>query len=134
MGFQPSEYYNDKITMVDENLMKIATDYFDLALWISAISAALMAIAMIFYPLTKKQHAAIVEALKKKSLEEAGEASDENAEVVLDAENGQGEILVENENNEMVEEVINIDSKEDENASESLIENDSLKSDDEDKK
>ena len=134
MGFQPSEYYNDKITMVDENLMKIATDYFDLALWISAISAALMAIAMIFYPLTKKQHAAIVEALKKKSLEEAGEASDENAEVVLDAENGQGEILVENENNEMVKEVINIDSKEDENASESLIENDSLKSDDEDKK
>ena len=71
MGYQPANYFN-QITVSDE-LMKVATDYFNLALWISAISAALMAIAMIFYPLTKKQHAAIVEELKKRSLEESGE-------------------------------------------------------------
>lgn len=131
MGYQPANYFD--VQTVDDNLMKIATDYFDLALWISAISAALMAIAMIFYPLTKKQHAAIVEALKKKSLEDAGEASDENAEVVLSADNGDEILVEENENHEFVEEVIDVNSKVAENTSESLIENDSLKSDNEDK-
>lgn len=90
MGYQPANYFN-QITVSDE-LMKVATDYFNLALWISAISAALMAIAMIFYPLTKKQHAAIVEELKKRSLEESGEViiGDETAETEaseIDAEN-----------------------------------------------
>ncbi len=70
MGYQPSNYYDDTITMVSDDLMKIATDYFDLALWISAISAALMAIAMIFYPLSKKEHAKIVEQLKALSAEQ----------------------------------------------------------------
>lgn len=132
MGYQPANYFD--VQTVDDNLMKIATDYFDLALWISAISAALMAIAMIFYPLTKKQHAAIIEALKQKSLEDAGEASDENAEVVLSADNGDEILVEENENHEFVEEVIDVNSKVAENTSESLIENDSLKSDNEDKK
>ncbi len=90
MGYQPANYFN-QITVSDE-LMKVATDYFNLALWISAISAALMAIAMIFYPLTKKQHAAIVEELKKRSLEESGEViiGDETAQTEaseIDAEN-----------------------------------------------
>lgn len=70
MGYQPSNYYDDTITMVSDDLMKIATDYFDIALWISAISAALMAIAMIFYPLSKKEHAKIVEQLKALSAEQ----------------------------------------------------------------
>lgn len=121
MGYQPANYFD--VQTVDENLMKIATDYFDLALWISAISAALMAIAMIFYPLTKKQHAAIVEALKQKSLEEVGEQNDENAEVVISADNG-GEILVEeDENHEIIEEVIDNDN-------EKTSENDSMLDDD----
>lgn len=90
MGYQPANYFN-QITVSDE-LMKVATDYFNLALWISAISAALMAIAMIFYPLTKKQHAAIVEELKKRSLEESGEViiGDETVQTEaseIDAEN-----------------------------------------------
>ena len=68
MGYQPSNYFN--VTTVSDELMKIATDYFDLALWISAISAALMAIAMIFYPLSKKEHAKIVEQLKALSAEQ----------------------------------------------------------------
>ena len=90
MGYQPANYFN-QITVSDE-LMKVATNYFNLALWISAISAALMAIAMIFYPLTKKQHAAIVEELKKRSLEESGEViiGDETAQTEaseIDVEN-----------------------------------------------
>ena len=68
MGYQPSNYFN--VTTVSDELMKIATDYFDLALWVSAISAALMAIAMIFYPLSKKEHAKIVEQLKALSAEQ----------------------------------------------------------------
>ncbi len=85
MGYQPANYFN--VQTVSDELMKIATDYFNLALWISAISAALMAIAMIFYPLTKKQHAAIVEELKKRSLADAGEDADSD-EVVLTDDSG----------------------------------------------
>ena len=68
MGYQPSNYFN--VTTVSDDLMKVATDYFNLALWISAISAALMAIAMIFYPLSKKEHEKIVEQLKALSAEQ----------------------------------------------------------------
>ena len=102
MGYQPANYFN-QITVSDE-LMKVATDYFNLALWISAISAALMAIAMIFYPLTKKQHAAIVEELKKRSLEESGEvvigeeavAAEESAIVSDSEESVKGESEIDN--------------------------------------
>lgn len=93
MGYQPANYFN--VQTVSDNLMKIATDYFNLALWISAISAALMAIAMIFYPLTKKQHAAIVEELKKRSLEEAGENQNSD-EIVLTDDSGASVIVEEN--------------------------------------
>ncbi len=80
MGYQPSNYFN--VTTVSDDLMKVATDYFNLALWISAISAALMAIAMIFYPLSKKEHEKIVEQLKALSAEQHnapidGETADE---------------------------------------------------------
>ena len=68
MGYQPNNYFD--VQTVSDELMKIATDYFDIALWISAVSAALMAIAMIFYPLGKKEHAKIVEQLKERSREE----------------------------------------------------------------
>lgn len=68
MGYQPANYF--EVQTVSDELMKIATDYFDLALWVSAISAALMALAMIFYPLSKKQHAQIVEELKQRSAEQ----------------------------------------------------------------
>lgn len=81
MGYQPSNYFN--VTTVSDELMKIATDYFDLALWISAISAALMAIAMIFYPLSKKEHAKIVEQLKALSAQQHNASIEgEVAEVV----------------------------------------------------
>lgn len=97
MGYQPANYFN--VQTVSDNLMKIATDYFNLALWISAISAALMAIAMIFYPLTKKQHAAIVEELKKRSLEEAGE-NENSDEIVITDDSGASVIVDESSDND----------------------------------
>ena len=75
MGYQPNNYFD--VQTVSDDLMKIATDYFDLALWVSAISAALMAIAMIFYPLSKKEHARIVEQLQERSREEGQYTLDE---------------------------------------------------------
>lgn len=79
MGYQPAIYFG--VLTVEEKDMKIATDYFDLALWVSAISAALMALAMIFYPLSKKQHAQIVEELKKRSAEQNQDAGFLKAEM-----------------------------------------------------
>ena len=75
MGYQPNNYFD--VQTVSDDLMKIATDYFDLALWVSAISAALMAIAMIFYPLSKKEHAKIVEQLQERSRREGQYTLDE---------------------------------------------------------
>ena len=75
MGYQPNNYFD--VQTVSDDLMKIATDYFDLALWVSAISAALMAIAMIFYPLSKKEHAKIVEQLQERSRQEGQYTLDE---------------------------------------------------------
>ena len=68
MGYQPSNYFN--VTSVSDELMKVTTDYFNLALWVSAISAALMAIAMVFYPLSKKEHEKIVLQLKELSAQQ----------------------------------------------------------------
>lgn len=84
MGYQPSNYFN--VTTVSDDLMKIATDYFNLALWVSAISAALMAIAMIFYPLSKKEHAKIVEQLKELSAQQHNDNIDGDAVVATVAE------------------------------------------------
>lgn len=84
MGYQPSNYFN--VTTVSDDLMKIATDYFNLALWVSAISAALMAIAMIFYPLSKKEHAKIVEQLKELSAQQHNDNIDGDAAVATVAE------------------------------------------------
>ena len=75
MGYQPANYYN--VQTVSDELMTIATDYFDLALCVSAISAALMFIVICFYPLGKKEHAQIVAALEQKSREEGKYTLDE---------------------------------------------------------
>ena len=68
MGFEPKNYYN--VINVSDELMNSALKYFNLGLWISIISASLMFIAMIFYNLSKKEHARIMEELNKKSIEE----------------------------------------------------------------
>lgn len=116
MGYEPKNYFN-KVT-VSQEYMDIAIRYFNIALIVSAVSAALMAIAMIFYPLTKKQHQAIIEELKKRSLADAGETGDENAEVVLSEDNGESVLVEEDENHNIVEEALkSVESKDEENTS-----------------
>lgn len=88
MGYQPSNYFN--VTTVSDHLMKVATDYFDIAMWVSAISAALMTLAMILYPLSKKEHAKIVEQLKSLSAAQHNDSPD--GEPVAEAAEG-GEVV-----------------------------------------
>ena len=63
MGYEPRNYFN--VLDVDDNLMKIATDYFNVALYISAASAALMFVVMIFYNLNKDKHREIILELER---------------------------------------------------------------------
>ena len=68
MGYQPANYFN--VTTVSDELMNTAINYYNLAFYVSAISAALMCITMLFYKLDKKKHAEIVEELRRRSLSE----------------------------------------------------------------
>lgn len=67
MGFNPANYLKpdgvDKYYL-SEDVIKIAENYGNVALLISAISSALMLICLVFYNLDKKKHAEIVEQLK----------------------------------------------------------------------
>ena len=68
MGYQPANYFN--VSTVSDELMNTAINYYNLAFYVSAISAALMCLTMLFYKLDKKKHAEIVEQLRKLSLAE----------------------------------------------------------------
>lgn len=68
MGYQPANYFN--VTTVSDELMNTAINYYNVAFYVSAISAALMCLMMLFYKLDKKKHAEIVEELRRRSLAE----------------------------------------------------------------
>lgn len=74
MGYEPKNYFN--VETVSDELMNNAIRYFNFALIVSAVSAALMCFVMIFYKLNKKEHARIVEELEKISAAESA-ATDE---------------------------------------------------------
>ena len=59
-------YFNTAVVSAD--LMDIATRYFNLALIVSAVSATLMLITMLFYNLSKKDHKLIMEELKAREV------------------------------------------------------------------
>lgn len=82
IGFEPKNYFN--ATTVSDSLMDVANRYFDIALYVSAISAALMFVVMIFYNLSKKQHAEIMGDLERLALDVP-----KNAAVEAEAENGE---------------------------------------------
>lgn len=69
LGYEPANYFNEAVQVSDE-LMAIATNYFDIAFIVSAVSAGLMMLVMFFYPLTKKQHKEIVAELERRSKSE----------------------------------------------------------------
>lgn len=66
MGFNPSNYQvvQGSDNVLSDKLIEIAENYGNVALWLSVGSSALMLICLLFYNLSKKKHAAIVEELK----------------------------------------------------------------------
>lgn len=66
MGYEPKNYFNTSV--VSDELMDVAVNYFNLALIVSASSAVLMLITMIFYNLSKKDHKRIMEELKAREI------------------------------------------------------------------
>ena len=109
LGMNPNDYLvqNDGGTVIiEEAKRQVALQYTQITLWISVISSALMLICLIFYPLSKKKHAQIVEELKAKSVN-TEEIESEQGEGILmhveeeiaDAEaNIEAEITENNEN------------------------------------
>ncbi len=67
MGFNPANYLvpdGVEVFVLSPELIEIAENYGNVALWLSAGSGALMLICLLFYTLDKKKHAKIVEQLK----------------------------------------------------------------------
>lgn len=84
MGYEPKNYFN--VNTVSDELMDVATRYFNIAFLVSAGSAALMFLALIFYNLSKKEHARIMEELKLRSIAENG-ITEETADLSDTVEN-----------------------------------------------
>ena len=76
MDYQPSYFYGGTIDPSAEQIDS-ALNYFNIAFIVSAVSAALMCITLLFYKLSKKEHAQIVAALEQKSREEGKYTLDE---------------------------------------------------------
>ena len=69
MGFNPYNYQvTDTVTTASPELIKIAENYGNVALWLSTVSSALMLICFLFYNYNKKKHAEVVAQLKATSV------------------------------------------------------------------
>lgn len=69
MGYNPANYQvKEGIDMVSPELIKIAENYGNVALWLSAASSALMLICLLFYNYNKKKHAEVIAQLKATSV------------------------------------------------------------------
>ncbi len=67
IGFQPMNY-SEEAGVISAELQSIACSWYDIVAIISAISGILMAVVLLFYPLSKKKHTEAVEELKRKSV------------------------------------------------------------------
>lgn len=105
IGFEPKDYSRKDLIVYTPEQQAIASEWFNAAFIISAVSMALLIIVLLFYPLTKKKHAEIAEMLKAQSvnlndgtepvLAAAGEGGElvevadaESAVTIDDGENG----------------------------------------------
>ena len=79
MGYQSANFVgrDGAIPTPTQEQIDNALNYFDIAFIVSAVSAALMLITMLFYKLGKKEHAEIVAALEAKSRKEGQYTLDE---------------------------------------------------------
>ncbi len=88
MGFNPANYQVPADTadmgILSEELIGIAENYGNVALWISAASSALMLICLFFYNLDKKKHAQIVEQLKANAVNAQEIAEEEGSLDILE--------------------------------------------------
>ena len=79
MGYQSSELVRpedipkDQFWAPDAQAVDSALNYFNIAFIVSAVSAALMFLTMLFYKLGKKEHLEIVEKLKELGLKQGNE-------------------------------------------------------------
>lgn len=85
LGFNPNNYeiIPGESNVLSEELVSIADRYFDIAIWISVASGALMLLCLFFYTLDKKKHAMIIEELKSNSVnsEEIEKSAADEAEI-----------------------------------------------------
>lgn len=81
VGFNPNDYeiVSGASNVLSPERVAAADNYFNIAIWISAISGALMFICLTFYNLDKKKHARIVAELESSSV---------NTETLLSEESG----------------------------------------------
>jgi Na+/melibiose symporter-like transporter len=87
IGYDPSKYFNNERVDVPQEILNRATEYFDIALWISIISGILMIAVLLFYNLDKKKYAQIIADLKERKVnivdgEKVEGASGEGAEAL----------------------------------------------------
>ena len=99
MGYQssnlvkPSTIPEDEFWAPDAATVESALNYYNVAFIVSAVSAALMFITLLFYKLGKKEHAEVVRQLRERGLAQGNEQ--EEAEAVGIAENVEAEIAME---------------------------------------
>lgn len=67
IGFEPKDYEDSTLISYTAEQQAIASEWFDAVFIISAVSMALLILVMIFYPLSKKKHAAIAVELAAQS-------------------------------------------------------------------
>lgn len=79
VGFNPNDYeiVADAPNILSAEKIAVADQYFNIAIWISVISGALMLICLFFYDLDKKKHAQIVAELQQDAV---------NADTILSEE------------------------------------------------
>ncbi|MDR2047304.1 MAG: MFS transporter [Clostridiales bacterium] len=68
MGYTPNDYFNKGRTEVPADALSKAINYYDISLWISVISGALLITVLLFYNLDKKKHAQIIRDLKERAV------------------------------------------------------------------
>ena len=99
MGYQssnlvkPGTIPEDEFWAPDAATVESALNYYNVAFIVSAVSAALMFITLLFYKLGKKEHAEVVRQLRERGLAQGNEQ--EEAEAVGIAENVEAEIAME---------------------------------------
>lgn len=79
VGFNPNDYeiIADTANVLSPEKIAVADRYFNIAIWISVVSGALMLVCLFFYNLDKKKHAQIVAELQQGAV---------NAETILSEE------------------------------------------------